>query len=1370
MSAAHPVLHSKEKPRRQRDSRSQARAQPASKSKKGKSAPATARDERDDSEDDWFAIKDIIGEKKRRGKAYYLVDWEGTDKNGHPHAPSWEPEENVTATAIDAWRRSTKNQPAPASAPAPVPAPSQSTDRGPAVTKDLKDLKGPKNPKDSLKAPGGLNSEDTGKQTSGRTKEVSRLPRTAHIVVELSRDPLFDVNKYLPVPSDSQQTSSQQSSQLAHASPTRAPGAELKTEAQRVIPDSQGFSSISLSQARDTIPDPLATSQAQGEVFAKSQSLKHPQLNFPSHSTTATTIPSHQIDRRIVGALENLSGSAFVIETEPNSVSPSNSQSTTSRGDSNHSTQENTDYDHGTNSDEFASVTSVSPTQSSSNRISFASQQSNSQAAQIVVPLSSQPGGLVTRSHSNFTVYDDDSVVPDTGPRSPQVQQDSQDSSQALSELDGNTRSTSSSKGQQRGSQPVLSRVRLSQSHPRKPANSDEAEESSIGQRTPTAPRYPSNRPSTPQQQQAAPTDMDHPEPPTSARDRLRLIRERNFASLQKPSLSLSVSTDANQVETKADSPTISHGSTQEALAIEPPARPEISPITPQMASPGFLTQPLEITQHEPTNEQQSSVAETAQAPAEQEKQSELVMDESNHVGAGYSANEEQPATLDPSTLTLSSIENDMDVSPSLPTNDDVQPNLQIPELDQFDLPHEEEEIPPNYPKSLLPYVPTGPNEYLVTLPFYNNSRPVYNDVLRENEELIREFNASFLISPHQKPHPTIISKIDEMLSRLFDICDYPTFLETIPSMTPAQLTKHAIGTNAKFAFVDELLTFLTDVKSDKKILILVRPGKVMDFLGTVVETRGYRYVRSGQEVVGASSAQHSLTVVISSTLDGPSSIPEDVDAIIAFDHTYRPELLPSSVKERSPVLMVLANTCSIQHLNMRVSESLELLERKNVLVLALVKAMRYVEDVGSSQITKLHKAAELFADYIQDPDDDDFYWEPQEVPENVFEDLHAASTQSQLSQPGMQGLGSDQHPGSRKRSHEAEDDETSSKRPRVSQPMVVTNVNHISDSLKRLIGDDSTGDSPKAALWVSVGKLEALSAKIASLEAQLRESKEREQEFRQLSDRNQRETAGYNATLNLLHSKYMSTLKERGTYENDYYNAKAETIAVNDKLEASENENAELKEKNAELEKQLAAVKEALLNSTNPDTAKMAHLEKDLEESKSKIQQLEKKVTSARNDMEYTKSAYQDASQRAGELQTENRVLERRIEDLSRRANANIVEVNRIHAMNESRELLRMLNEQKAIVRDRETELGRLKDELKTLKESRRGTRQSSVPRSPRLSAFNSPRNGARVKGGSSSRGTSPAPPPTGVFETGAGSGTPAPNNRASHLRETRF
>lgn len=278
--------------------------------------------------------------------------------------------------------------------------------------------------------------------------------------------------------------------------------------------------------------------------------------------------------------------------------------------------------------------------------------------------------------------------------------------------------------------------------------------------------------------------------------------------------------------------------------------------------------------------------------------------------------------------------------------------------------------------------------------------------------------------------------------------------------------------------------------------------------------------------------------------------------------------------------------------------------------------------------------------------------------------------------------------------------------------------------------------------------------------EAKLAESQKREDQFRRLADRSKEEVDQYTTSINVIQRKYMAALDDSRSWEQKYYQAQAEAITNANNLDSRNKEVEELKKKVSSLEAQLS---QPALDSRNVILA----MEQELKDDKVKIHQLENKLSIADNEREYAKSAYQDASRMLGESQVQNHALAQENKEFRRKADDNIVKVNQIHAENESKELVRMLDEQKAIVRERETELSRLRD----LRENRRGTRQSSVPRSPRLSAFgvNSPRNGGRGIGGSSSRGTSPAPA-SGVFEAGPGGGTPAPNNRTSHLRESRY
>jgi chromosome segregation ATPase len=308
---------------------------------------------------------------------------------------------------------------------------------------------------------------------------------------------------------------------------------------------------------------------------------------------------------------------------------------------------------------------------------------------------------------------------------------------------------------------------------------------------------------------------------------------------------------------------------------------------------------------------------------------------------------------------------------------------------------------------------------------------------------------------------------------------------------------------------------------------------------------------------------------------------------------------------------------------------------------------------------------------------------------------------------------------------------------------------------------------------------------KLAEMESTLKESKVRETEFRQLSDRAQREVDSYVSSINTIQTRYMEALKERGIYDAECKVAKEEALGLSRILESRQAEISTLKAARTELEKKLAEANDALLHSTNPELVKMAQLENDLSAANAQVQHLERKVAVMQSDTDYSKNMYNTASQRGSELASENRGYEKQIEQLQRQADANIVEVNRVQARNEVRALAQQVKELKNVVRERDTELNRVREELKALKSGRRETRQSSVPRSPRLNSLGtmSPRNGARVPsamgGPSSSRGTSPAPA-TGIFDMSASSGNGVQNaaaftqgpgaNRLSHLRDQRF
>ncbi|KAI1154329.1 hypothetical protein F4825DRAFT_448655 [Nemania diffusa] len=1368
-----------------------------------------------ESNGDWFTIRDILDEKIDHGSILYLVDWDGTDEHGRPYEPTWEPAPNVTAIAINAWRDK-KNEEASKAANAPghdnsspPPESTQETDPVQAPGQKRRDRRLEQRHSDSiftestsktgegistvshLRAPRArstgqltpLGRSDIGNREAdelAQAKPVAK-PQGAQIVVELPGPWAFDPSEFRVIVPSSQ--GSQASSQTTLPEHIRVSG--IAARDPRVIPDSQEISCTSASEAHSSHHRPadlFVESQLSGDPAAPQGLLRDspPAPPAPPPPPSSSGIPSHQHDPNFVG----VSGFFVTPNTSTNfgvNVSANHNQgllhvAPTGRSQEpvNESSpvfetqvQHNSDIvtatspvtSYSTIPASFQQYASAETSQETASQHSYitnrGSTPSNSQAAQIVQPLSSHPGEATSQSESNFSVFEENKTVSGTAPGESGEQGDSQDSSQALSESNGNIRISAVSKGHElalpaappQELQPVI--VDISNTH-----------------------------------RSVTPTDMDRTsaaEAPLSAKEKLRRFREGHFnesSSARSASpVTVTVATAAAIAAASplplANSPYAAPNSGPQAETHVDSGKSSAADIPAPLISP-MLPLSSEITQTPTGLSFESAQAHIGPIPSRQH----MPIDPSSLVSQS-APQVEQPETLDPSALTLS-IESDVEASPSIATDDG------FPSAPPRSTNSDEDEMQIDYPRSLLPHVPTGPCEYLVTLPFQTSSRPQYNDIIRENEGLMNEYNASFRVYPHEKPRKDLVEKLDIMFSRLFDICDFPPFLSSLASMSPEQIAKHVIGTNAKFSFVAELFDRLRGLNSDKKILILARPGKLMDLLDHVIQSEGCHYIRSGQEVVSAVDAKHPLSVALSSTSDDKSLIPTDVDVVIAFDHTFRQELVSSMDQKPPPILLALVNITSIQHINMRIMENLQPLERKNVLMLALAKAMRYVEEPDISE--SLFSIAEKFARRIQMPeeDEDEFYWEPQTVPTEIFDDLYAASSQIETTQPSVQGLGPDQYPSNRKRSHMDEDsDESLRKRPKMFQPQVITSISHISDAIRNLLGDNIAQGSEKATIVVSIDKLQMMAEKFAELESKLKESRARENEFRQLSDRAQKEVTNYAASINKIQTRYMDALEERGIFEADCRTAQEQASVLGTSLDSCRAEIATLKATRTELERKLAEANDALLHSSNPDLIKMAELEKNFTTAKAEVQRLEKRLVVLQSDQDYSKNLYDRASQRATELAAENRTYEKEIQGLRRKADENIVEVNKVQSRNEVRELAQQVKEQKAIGREREVELNRVKEELKALKNGRRETRQSSVPRSPRLSSLGvmSPRNGTRgpsaMGGPSSSRGTSPQPP-TALFDGPVGSGNGVQNaalfnqgpgaNRFAYLRDQRF
>lgn len=247
----------------------------------------------------------------------------------------------------------------------------------------------------------------------------------------------------------------------------------------------------------------------------------------------------------------------------------------------------------------------------------------------------------------------------------------------------------------------------------------------------------------------------------------------------------------------------------------------------------------------------------------------------------------------------------------------------------------------------------------------------------------------------------------------------------------------------------------------------------------------------------------------------------------------------------------------------------------------------------------------------------------------------------------------------------------------------------------------------------------------VTKLEAEIEQSKANEQQFRELSNRTKSEVDSWAATVNRFQPKYMAALRDRGNYEKERDEARRKADALSSQLDASRAEADGLRDRTDQLARKLGDAQAALANASNPDVARLANLEADLEKSAAHAAALDRKLVSARKDAEYAQEAYQEASRAQLDLRAEADDLRRRVDDQARRAANNVRRINEVQARNEARELARLLAAEKRLVAEHQAELSRQRDELNRLataaaagnKNGRaaRDTRAGSAPWSPR-------------------------------------------------------
>jgi chromosome segregation ATPase len=295
----------------------------------------------------------------------------------------------------------------------------------------------------------------------------------------------------------------------------------------------------------------------------------------------------------------------------------------------------------------------------------------------------------------------------------------------------------------------------------------------------------------------------------------------------------------------------------------------------------------------------------------------------------------------------------------------------------------------------------------------------------------------------------------------------------------------------------------------------------------------------------------------------------------------------------------------------------------------------------------------------------------------------------------------------------------------------------------------------------------------IAMLEGQIKDKDSVWEKTRDQLKSTESRMKAYEKFIRRIQPKYLEAIRDRAKYETEKQaaDAAAKNAAEGAEKRAEVNKMtiANLKEQQSDLQGKLDTITAVAMDGEHAKAAEVVETIEQLAAAKAKIESLEKKLKNAANDLEFARDQYQQASNSAALLGHENTELKEEIKDLKILTSDKLLKIQQVNAETEVQEYQRLWETQQAIARERERELDRLRDELRSLRNGRRETRQVSVPRSPRMGVM-SPRTG-RAPGGS--RGTSPAPmmdslpaglglqPSMSVFNQAPG------NGRWGHLKD---
>lgn len=648
-------------------------------------------------------------------------------------------------------------------------------------------------------------------------------------------------------------------------------------------------------------------------------------------------------------------------------------------------------------------------------------------------------------------------------------------------------------------------------------------------------------------------------------------------------------------------------------------------------------------------------------------------------------------------------------------------------------------------------------SRYVVPLPFQANIRPQYDDALVASKQYITKFASFFAEEGSAEPDQDLVKKIDAVFSQLYDFCDYPqdsigTNLEAMPIRDQV---RYACDANSKCDFVCGLLD---EISVDTKMLIIARSPELLRLIHNIAQSLNIDCSASSLGLAPAQTASSAVSLTLA--MPNEEFDPSSFNVIIGFDHSFGESAVGRALSEDSgpnhtPLVLLLVCMYSVEHIDAELHENLSPLDRKNAFLSCIVRARQHLMDEYHDSFPEPRSISVHFADYINGTTDT-VMWKPVTLPDDIMDIFINSQARSQIPKDD------NDEENSRKRKLEDDSDasdEEEPKRMRILPRATIADDEFdqpLPDDVKALLqsvsDDEATAKETRGAVRVPLSILQVLTERFSEQQRQLA-SGDGTAEYKAAIDRLEARVKDYESTSGKIYKRLRTAIEDRTKFDGD--RRKAEEALEKQKT-AAEKVEEKHQAKVAELEATIARLTQGEAGAE--EESPLARSEKLLKEAEARVDSLTRSLKASQKESELARALYQDASMKAVTARNESTELATQVEELTRKASDTLVAVRKIQAESENKTLLARIRALEADVRERDGDVDRARDELRQVRNARRETRGSSVPRSPRMGMM-SP-NPRKAYTASASRGTSPAPVP-GV------EGAVANNGRFNHLRE---